>query len=225
MSTVGTINLYESAFPDGHALAEFAWGGRLDNDGQIYFDFHLKTIDIHIDVEEEDIQYPEGWKPTIVFGGECILSSSYYGTPGILVDTGNDLLRFNALPERLSADPLPFSEEEFAFHIYLQGHDSCADHHLRFLKTSQGLDLEWTGKIELTYYGGNGFVHDFKVLAHNIQFDGFYYPVDWTKEAAAEMFKAKVAGIDQFEFVDINPAYGMGSYKLVPVSGIEYGVG
>lgn len=45
--TQNRIFFIGNPYPLGHVIKEFGWSGRLDEDGEIYFDFHLKTDDYY----------------------------------------------------------------------------------------------------------------------------------------------------------------------------------
>ena len=62
-----------------------------------------------------------------------------------------------------------------SFHIYLLGHDSCADHEITFVKkhSIDTFDLEWKGKIALTYAGDDEFKYEFSAFIEKVTFEGF----------------------------------------------------
>lgn len=172
-------------------------------------------------IDEETVS---NWHSKVVWDNyqACTLSSTYWGdNQGILYDTTNGPFSFQDLIDKgLVADTLPLQGEDdydnLAFSIYLLGHDSCAGHRLVFSKTIDGMDLVWTGKIALTYVGEEEFNHDFKIVVHNVAFDGFHYPKQWSQEEALEAFSNKIASLEFYEFVDMNAKSFQRNYKLVP---------
>jgi hypothetical protein len=226
MNKENRIYFTGSPYPNGHLIKEFKWSGRIDNDDQLWFDFHLKTEDYDTDnnhLPSADEETASNWHSKVVWNNynSCILSSTYWGDhQGILLDTTNVPFSFQELISKgLVADKLPLEDDDYdnlAFSIYLLGHDSCAGHRFVFSKTTDGMDLEWSGKIALTYAGENEFNHDFKIVVQNVIFDGFHYPKEWSQEEALEAFDNKIASLESYEFVDMNPKSFQRNYKLVP---------
>lgn len=229
MNKVNRIYFTDSPYPNGHGIKEFKWSGRIDEDGQLWFDFHLVSEDYDVDdhhlssVDEEE-EAVSNWHSKVVWDNyqACTLSSTYWGdNQGILLDTTNAPFRFQELIDNgLVADTLPLQDEDdydnLAFSVYVLGHDSCAGHRFVFSKTTDGMDLEWSGKIALTYAGEDEFNHDFKIVVQNVIFDGFHYPKEWSQEEALEAFSSKIASLEAYEFVDMNPKSFQRNYKLVP---------
>jgi hypothetical protein len=232
MMSDSRIVFKNNPYPNGHKIVEFVWGGRLDEEGKLWFDFHLKTDRYYADnpiTEEEPSEEEldvESWDSKIVWGNyhACTLSSTFWGASdksGILLDISQNKLDFDNLP-RLSADPLPLSsdcdDDDMAFGIYLLGHDSCANHSITITKTSGNLfDINWTGKIALTYVGDDEFKHDFVLNIQNVKFDGFHYPQIMSQQQAMAAFSQHLANAKAFEFVDLNPKSNKREYKLVQI--------
>ena len=63
-------------------------------------------------------------------------------------------------------------------------------------------------------YGDDEFLHDFKAQIFNAEFEGFHYPKTWSVEKATEIFKARIAHFEAYEFVDLNPKSNKREYKL-----------
>lgn len=230
-----TITFKESAYPKPHQLKEFVWSGRLDEEGRLWFDLHLKSEGYYLsegeDFEEEEEWEDDGdyssignWKATIVWDNyhSCILSSNYWSDEkGILLTDGEELFDFNQLDNRVfTLDPLPeakdLEDEDTAFNIYLLGHDTCVNHTIGFTAQENHLfHIQWTGIVALTYGGFNDFIHEFEVDAADASFDGFYYPQTWEREEALLRFKKVLKDIDAFEFVDLNPKSFKREYKLM----------
>ncbi|MBP1168070.1 hypothetical protein JOE44_004954 [Chryseobacterium sp. PvR013] len=226
MESVSKIYFIDNPYPNGHKIETFSWSGRIDEYGSIWFDFHLKTENYYADDEENSEEENEDlsdWDSKIVLGNyhACILSSNYWGEEkGIRIDKPGEKLDFDTVIKNdLFSNDLPsekhFDDDNLAFNIYLLGHDSCAGHHIRFLKTGDHqYDITWTGKIALTYAGDEEFSHDFKAQIFNAEFEGFHYPKTWSLEKAAEIFNAKLARFEDYEFVDLNPKSNKREYKL-----------
>lgn len=226
MESTSKIYFIDNPYPNGHKIESFIWSGRIDENGFIWFDFHLKTENYYANDdengEEEEEDLPD-WSSKIVWENyhACTLSSNYWGEHrGIRINKPDEKLDFDeVIKNDFFSNDLPseqhFDDDDLAFNIYLLGHDSCADHHIRFSKKDNHLyDITWTGKIALSYSGDDEFSHEFKAQIFNAEFDGFHYPKDWTVEKATEMFKAQLAHFEDYEFVDLNPKSNKREYKL-----------
>lgn len=226
MECISKIYFTDNPYPNGHAIESFIWSGRIDTYGFISFDFHLKTEDYDANddenIEEEDEDMSD-WDSKTVWKNyhACTLSSNYWGEKrGIKMNVPGEKLNFDEIVKNdifsnnLSSGK-DLDDEDLDFSIYLLGHDSCADHQIRFLKKDNNeYDIIWTGKIALGYSGENEFCHDFKAQIFNVKFDGFHYPQTWTIEEATEIFKANLTNFEEYEFVDLNPKSNKREYKL-----------
>ena len=210
-------------YPKGHKINKFVWSGRLDEDEQLWFDFHLETEDYDAEDNTEDIEETASdWKAKSVWGNyhSCTISSTKCHLGGIKIQTLNGKFDFNNMQQKeLTADTLPFEADfdidDLAFHIYLLGHNSCANHRIKFSKNaSDNFDIEWRGKIALTYSGEGEFKHDFTALIQDVIFDGFYLPKNFGLEKAKKAFDRKLKDIDNYQFVDLNPKSNKREYKL-----------
>ncbi|KAA2223956.1 hypothetical protein [Chryseobacterium sediminis] len=232
MEPVSKIYFLNNPYPSGHKIVTFNWSGRIDEDGFIWFDFHLKTEDYYAnddhDSDEEDEDLSD-WDSKAVWGNyhACTLSSNYWGEQkGIRINDLDGKLDFEAVVKnKLFSNDLPseqnFDDDDLAFNIYLLGHDSCADHEIRFLETDNNqYNITWTGKIALTYAGDDEFSHEFKAEIFKVEFEGFHYPKTWSVEKATEVFKAKLANFEAYEFVDLNPKSNKREYKLNKIKSI-----
>ena len=214
-------------YPRGHRIKKFVWSGRLDEDEQLWFDFHLETDDYYAEDdedqdEEEDEEVDSDWEDKIVWENyhSCTISSTKWKSRGIHIDTTKDKFEFNNLLQKeLRVDTLPLKKDldldDLSFQIYLLGHDSCANHQINFSRNNNNkFDIDWRGKIALTYSGEDEFKHDFKVLLQDVTFDGFYFPQNLGAEKAKEVFSKKLKDIESYEFVDLNPKSNKREYKL-----------
>ncbi len=224
------IYFLDNPYPQGHQLKEFVWSGRLDKNHDLWFNFHLKTENYDAEDDSDDKEEPKSdWMAKGAWKNcrSCTLSSTFGHLGGIKIDCEKEKFDFESLHDStLIADPLPLADDfeldDLAFHIYLLGHDSAADHSIKFSRqTNNKFDLEWTGKIALTYVGNYDFKHEFIALIENVEFDGFYFPKGMTNETAQNIFSKKLANIENYEFVDLNPKSFKREYKLKPkLSGV-----
>ncbi len=175
----------DNPYPNGHKIIEFIWSGRLEPETGLWFDFHLKTEEYYAEDDSDDEFEPESdWQAKIVWRNyhACTMSSTEWHFGGILVGTENEKLDFENLESgTLTADILPLPEnfdfEDLSFYIYLLGHDSCADHKIKFAKKKSAdiFDIEWTGKTALTYIGNYEFKREFTAFIENTKFNGFEF--------------------------------------------------
>lgn len=228
MESTSKIYFMNSPYPNGHKIIAFSWSGRIDEDRSVWFDFHLKTENYNEEDQHEDFNEEEedlsDWDSKIVWNNyhTCTLSSIYWGEQkGIRIDKPGEKLDFDsAIKNDLLSNDLPsendFDDEDLAFNIYLLGHDSCAGHIIKLSKidNSNQYNIEWTGKIALTYSGDNEFSHEFSASVYNVEFEGFHYPKNWSIEEATEVFKSKFNRFEEYEFVDLNPKSNKREYKL-----------
>ena len=210
-------------YSKGHRIKKFIWSGRLDANEQLWFDFHLETDDYYSeDDDEEDDKEDSDWEAKSVWENyhSCTLSSTKWKSQGIEIDTTNRKFDFDSLLlNDLTVDTLPLEDDldfdDLSFHIYLLGHDSCAGHRIKFSKNNtDSFDIEWSGKIALTYGGEDEFKHDFSAFIQDVTFDGFYLPKNFGIEKAKKVFDNKLNNIENFEFVDLNPKSNKREYKL-----------
>ena len=213
-------------YPEGHRIKKFIWSGRLDEEEQLWFDLHLETEDYYVEDEDDDDFEDEDensdWEAKIVWENysSCTISSTKWQSRGILIDTTKGKFDFNSLSKKVfEVDILPLKKnldfDDLSFQIYLLGHDSCAGHKIKFSRASnEKIDIEWSGKIALTYSGEEKFKHDFTAFIQDVSFDGFYLAKNLKIEQAQEIFNRKLKDIERFEFVDVNPKSNKREYKL-----------
>ena len=103
------------------------------------------------------------------------MSSTYWGSSGILIETTKPKLNFANWPNtRLIADTLPpdmvmpadLEWDDLALNIYLLGHDACANHQIAIVQNGVLFNIAWTGKIALAYMGEDAFKYDLAPILH-----------------------------------------------------------
>ncbi len=218
MSNESRIYFLNNPYPKGHLLEEFVWSGRLEPNTGIWFDLHLKTKPYYEEDDSEVIEDieedPEGWKAKIVWANyhQCILSSTYWNEKaGILVGTSSKKLDFQNLATKVfEADKLPRPaafdiNEDPPFHIYLLGHDDCAEHKITFLNSQKErfYDIKWEGKIALAYSGDYEFKYDFKTEIFQTQFEGIKVPQGISEYEIESLMRQFVSDPDLFGFNEI----------------------
>jgi hypothetical protein len=233
--TENRIFFKDNPYPLGHVIKEFVWSGRMDEDGEFYFDFHLKTDNYYVedlayldeDADDEEDNDLGDWGSKSVWCNyqKCTMSSTYWGDDGLLIDSAKPKLNFTNWPNtRLTADTLPpdlimpadLEWDDLALHIYLLGHDACANHQMDITQNGATFNIAWTGKIALAYAGENEFRYDFSAHIADVKFDGFTYPQTMSQAQAREKFAKIIANLDDFEFVDLNPKSNKREYKFAP---------
>jgi hypothetical protein len=213
-------------FPNGHIIKEFIWSARLENDG-LYFDFHLQTGDYGAEDgydEPENYEPESDWKAKIAWQNfhKCTISSTEWHDGGVKVADSNikiDILNLSNKEFNADTPPIDMEEdyEERAFHIYLLGHDACADHKIVF-KTKHpdnSYDIGWTGKIALAYIGEFELDHKFVANIQSAKFQGIYYNNTLSQSEAITELSKYVTDTDIFTFQDLNPKSNKREYKLI----------
>ncbi|WP_405164912.1 hypothetical protein OG203_07310 [Nocardia sp. NBC_01499] len=216
---IGRIVFPGNPWPAGHAIDEFAWTGRIDENGNLWFDLHLRSAKYDeagspkSAVGADDWSSPQVWRNS----GGCTLSSTYWGEDdgtGFLAATpGNPFHLKSLTPQRLTADPLPLAEvdqlEYLAFNIYLLGHDSVADQEVIFTRRPDGgHDIAWHGRVALTYVDDNEFRHAFHVrIVARLEY--IRYPAMLSLEEAHDLLQAVIDAPELFEtgLIDGQPAW------------------
>jgi hypothetical protein len=168
-------------WPDGHRVEEFDWSGRLDHLGRLWFDLTLRTADYDEadatdDDEDEEPDDVPAWEAPIAWNNyhRCTLSSTFWeDATGLLAATPERPFHLaGPQPQRLTADPLPIEDLDAdpAFHVYLLGHDSVADHTVTFTADGTGHHrVDWSGRIALTYAGDEEFAHEFRAEIRGVR--------------------------------------------------------
>lgn len=192
-------------WPGGHRIRTFAWGGLLDPEAGLRFAFELTSEDYDaedppgLDGDDDGDDEPEadfGTRAVWLNYHRCRIDPS----AGFVVGTPDEPLDFDALADHTFAvdhldDVAGFDDpDDLAFHIYLLGHDSVADHRIRFTAGHRPLAfaLEWDGRIALTYVGEEEFAHRFRARVGQAVFQGFLVPDEVDDEAAGRLFHACV---------------------------------
>lgn len=203
----GRIYFPGNPWPMGHRVASCkfsasidpsvgAYAENYDNPGPgLMLEFELVTADYdEDDPSDRDGAGDSDWTSKIVWNnyGSCRIGPSQSSqVQGIRVYSGSTPFVFDLPEYRFSVDPLPIDWNTFhetcGFSIYLLGHDAVASHdiHLHSRQPDGSYTLDWTGKIALTYSGGDEFKHAFKASVTGVRFDVltlFYFDVGRAKE-------------------------------------------
>jgi hypothetical protein len=181
----GRLHFPGNPWPEGHAVAEFAWTARIV-DGVVWCDLHLRSADYYaerdIELDEgEDEDHASSWEAPGVWGNyhRCTLSSTHWDD-----DRGFPLCPVaDFTPDRLDGRTFEVDTittgtlegvelDDLAFHIYLLGHDSVANHRITFQRIgdSDRFDIIWSGDIALTYAGDDDLARRFEARIANVPF-------------------------------------------------------
>lgn len=181
----GRIHFPGNPWPEGHALTEFAWTARVV-DGTVWCDLHLRSADYYaerdIELDEgEDGDHDSSWKAPGVWGNyhRCTLSSTFWGDEGGFAVRPVDTFTPAWLDGRtfevdtVAGGTLADVElDALAFHVYLLGHDSVANHRIAFHRVgdSDRFDITWSGDIALTCAGDDDLEHRFEARIAEVPF-------------------------------------------------------
>lgn len=161
--TEGRIFFAGNPWPEGHPIKHFRWSAERRGE-QIWFGFHLETADYDAEREIDDdgsAELPSDWDHPGVWGNyhSCIVSSDYWHRGGFSACDAADFCAEYLDGRSYHIDSLPADlcdgREKLAFHIYLLGHDSVADHRIQFSRVgaTNAFDITWQGRIALSYVG------------------------------------------------------------------------
>ncbi len=182
----GRIYFEGNPWAEGHALKELLWWAVVQPDRGLSFSLHLRSANYYA---ERDLAKAEGgeprssWQSPSVWANYhgCTLGSTYEW----LVGTDDKPLSFDGLDGHTLAVDEPGSagfdledDDTHSFEAYVLGHDSVADHRLRFDRASDGASwkLSWTGRIALSSGGDYELSHRFRAEASGLVFGGFEIP-------------------------------------------------
>lgn len=229
MDTRNRIFFKDNPYPKGHRIKKFIWSAHLetgeDKEAGLYFDFHLKTEEYGEEDgydEPEDYEHVSDWKAKIAWENfhHCTISSTKWHYGGIKVADEKQKFDFRSLEGKtIYADTLPIDMsqdyEDRAFHIYLLGHDACADHRIAFVKrnTDGSYNINWKGKIALAYIGEVEFDYEFSAEIENVKFDGIYFSDDISQEEALERLSLYIEDYNDFRLESL-PEKNEWKYKL-----------
>jgi hypothetical protein len=161
---------------EGHLLKTFKWTAkRLGND--VWFDLYLVTQRYYAEREAEDNPADDSdWAAPIVWNNfnKCTISSMDSPQGGFKVCALGDYSPafVDGLVVQVDSGLSRIEEsDDLAFSIYLLGHDAVACHEIQFVQKESGLfDIEWRGKIALTYVGESALDHGFVARIKNAPF-------------------------------------------------------
>lgn len=205
------IYFHGNPWPEGHKIEAFSWSGRLEPNSGLWFDLHLETEDYYANddpEEEEELEDISDWQAKIVWCNyhSCTLSSIYWGHSGFLVGTEQQKFNFQLLAgTTYSVDPLStYDFDDPAFHTYLLGHDSAADHRIHFLNRNSHdeFTIKWDGKLALSYAGDDEFKYTFETTEIKVPFEGIHVPERLTDAEAHSLLAEYVENPEIFTILE-----------------------
>ena len=206
----GRIFFPGNPWPAGHALKTAKWTAELGADG-LRFHFDLESKNYYAEDDREDDELDNDWKARIAWGNyhRCRLSSTFWGHQGILVTKPGKPLDLEKLEGKtLRADrvvnkrlPETYEREELAFGLYLLGHDTACDHRIRFAKRRgpSTYDIEWRGRIALTYIGQTEPKYSFRVVLPRLSLSGIDFDKDLGTKAAKTLLPDVLTGSARYQ--------------------------
>lgn len=219
------IYISNSPFTNGHKIVDFVWSARLDENFELWMDFHLETD--KYDEEEEykddldeidDISEENAEKQLWINYDHCTISSTFWKNKGFKIDHSNGLDFSNLNNKTFYVDELPVNlekTEDLAFGISMLGNDTIAQHEITFIDTNEIsiFDIKWKGKIANTYLGDSDFNYDFYVYMKNIRFAGIIIHQNLEKKQVEEFFKSNLSYFNDFELIETDELE-LGNYIL-----------
>jgi hypothetical protein len=205
----GRIYFPGNPWPGGHAVTAFVWTARVERGTGIWFDLHLETENYYAaDEGREDDDEPEtgsDWESRIVWSNyhSCTMSSTAWLGQGFLVATKHEPLDMKAVSGkefRFDKPPVDLTPPR-PFNIYLTGHDSVADHRVTFTRQrgKPAYDVDWQGRIAMTYSGDEEFRYKFRAELTGVTFDGIAFPPGTRAEDTVSLIQPFVADLHAFK--------------------------
>ena len=164
-------------WPEGHAIRAFAWTARVV-DGDVRFYFHLESAQYYAerDIVEDEEDDRGDWLSPGVWSNyhRCTLSSTKWGNEGFVVGPAATYCADDLDGRVFRVDPLPLPDDidhdALAFGLYLLGHDMAVDHTITFRRVpgTDTFDIDWRGRIALTYAGDYEPRHAFHAVLHGV---------------------------------------------------------
>jgi hypothetical protein len=195
-------------WPNGHALKEFEFEFAL-TDGALYLHLHLQSVEYYaedpsyFDENAEEEQAESSWTSKLVWGNyhNCTISSAKWGMSGLRIATSGSPFSFASLAKTsFTSDPEPVDlDDDPNFGLYLLGHDTAAAHTIAVTGDVHGglFDIDWQGKIALTYAGDDDFDYSFHARITAVRFGGIRAG-DLTQAAATELLATLVTDAGLF---------------------------
>lgn len=162
----GRITFLGNPWPEGHPIRAFEWAAEVRGSA-VWFHFHLETEDYRSERDPEDTDETcSDWDAPIVWNNyhSCTLSSHEWHDGGFPACAVEEFSADRLDRLELRVDELPIAGlEGLAFGVYLLGHDSVADHTIRFdrILGTNRFNISWSGKAALTYAGDDEFKYAF----------------------------------------------------------------
>ncbi len=166
-------------WPAGHKIEQFEFWGRLAPGEGVWFELDLRTENYYAEskgVSEEDSE--ADWTSTVVWRNyhRAHLHADGRGFVGATKSRGASLGSLAGTSYQVDATPKAW--DDAAFHIYLLGHDSVAEHVISFERRNPDgtFVIDWTGSICLSYAGRTKYEHRFRANISAASFAGIKVP-------------------------------------------------
>lgn len=151
----GRIYFHDSPWPQGHEIETLTWTGRVPPDKPDYMFFNL---DLSASYYGEDPAWDDddarseasSWTAPGVWRNYngCGITS----WRGFVAATDSQPFDFQSTSLTYTVDPSPvLNPDDRVFTQYVLGHDTMADHQIRFIPGPEGFDVDWAGRVALTY--------------------------------------------------------------------------
>jgi len=210
MANSGRIFFPGNPWPAGHPIKTAQWTAKLGADG-LRLHFHVNSYDYDHEDDSDDDELDDDWKARGTWGNyhACTLSSTHWEHPGILVAKPGKPFDLEKLEgktlraDRVLGNQLPdaYERDDLAFGIYLLGHDTACDHRIRFVKRRgpSTYDIEWRGRIALTYMGRSKVEYSFRLVLPKLRFGGINLDKELDTKAAKTLLPTVLAGSSRYQ--------------------------
>ncbi|MCB9593447.1 MAG: hypothetical protein H6719_12005 [Sandaracinaceae bacterium] len=198
---IGRITFPKNPWPDGHALASFAWTARVEPKG-LFFELDLRSADYDAEAEGAPTTKETSWESPIVWNNyhACHLHADGRGFLAATEKDPLDLDRLEGRTFRVDTKPKPW--DDAAFHIYLLGHDSVAKHEITFgpRHPDGAFSIDWKAKVCLSYAGATRYAHALHARVERAKLEAIRVP-RWEydeERARAALARVMPAGASLF---------------------------
>jgi hypothetical protein len=172
---LGRIYFEGNPWPEGHAIEVFEWTAT-KADERVRFAFHLKSAKYYAEREVNNDEDSD-WLASSVWGNyhACTLSSTQWheGSFDACAVIGYSAEQLDGLTLHVdkASGNVAEDRDDYAFHIYLLGHDAVANHQMTFKRIAKSdfFNIRWQGDIALAYAGRLALEYKFRAEILNVR--------------------------------------------------------
>lgn len=200
-------------WPQGHIITSLSWEAAFNPKTGFWFSLSLMSADYCAedrDWREDEPYHNDAWSSVSAWRnyGSCVIEAWWNDCRGFVGFAAGEKFDFASLANRsYHIDPCPRGLwDENAFSLYLMGHDSVADHRIRFgpRQPDNRFSLDWSGKIALTYSIGEDYDYDFQAWFDSVSLSQVFLPAKSESEART-LLQAHFQEPELFDITAVTP--------------------